>query len=271
MVSEALALNSAKARNMIRITVMLLATGLLSACTSMSLGNSTTSGVKVEPLTIAELQQQEIHRIAPLDELEVVVWGVPEFGSAPTSTSAQATGLAGAAQQAGYRYEVHTDGTIELPLLGSVAVTGLTVEEAKQRITKLMIRFVEEPNVGVTITRYNSRKILVLGEVKNPGIVRDPGPELSLAEALAQAGGMDLITANYSHVYIIRGGLQHPKIAHVALDTAVGMFEAQHIWLKSRDVVFVDSKLITDWNRFVSQLLPTLADAALLKSAGVIK
>ncbi|HXH71989.1 MAG TPA: polysaccharide biosynthesis/export family protein [Mariprofundaceae bacterium] len=264
MVSEALALNSAKARIMIRAAAMLLASALLPACSSMSLGSSTTSGVKVEPLTMAELQQQEAHRISPLDELEVVVWGVPEFES-----NAQATTQASAVQQAGYLYEVHDDGTIELPLLGSVSVAGLSVEEAKQHIAKLMTRFVEEPNVSVTISRYNSRKILVLGEVKNPGIVQNPGPRLSLAEALAQAGGMDLMTANHSHVYIIRGGLKHPKIAHVGLDTAVGMFEAQQIWLKSRDIVFVDSRLITDWNRFISQLLPTIGNAALLKSMGV--
>lgn len=244
---------------------------LLAGCGGLSLGGNSGNAwrsneqTSVQEIPVAELEQQEKHRIAPLDELEVVVWDVPEFESNTQSLSQ--TGV----HQAGYRYQVHADGSIELPLLGEVVVGGLTTEEAKKHIAGGMARFVKDPNVSVTITQYNSRKILILGEIVRPGIVQNPGPDLSLAEALAQAGGMDLTTANTKHVYIIRGGLDKPKVAHVSLNTAIGMFEAQHIWLKSRDIVFVDSKMITDWNRFISQLVPTAAVGVMLKSVGVIK
>jgi len=242
---------------------LFVSAGFLASCSSMNLGGETASGKRVGVLTIEELQKIEEHKIAPEDELEVIVWGVPEFQAVQNSISGT--------NQAGLLYRVHADGSIDLPLIGKLSLGGLTVAEAKAAVEKEARRFVLDPKVSVTISRYGSRKILVLGEISNPGIVLNPGPELSLAEALAQAGGLDLTTANANHVYIIRGGLERPKVAHVSLDSAVGMFEAQHIWLKSRDVVYVDSKMITDWNRFVSQLLPTAGVAALMKTTGVIK
>jgi len=237
--------------------LLLAVTVLLGACSGMSLGDTTASGKKVSKLTIEELQQVEEHKIAPEDELEVVVWGVPEF----ESSGLNASGI----RQAGFTYRVHADGSIDLPLIGNIVIGGLTAEEAKSRIADRMLHFVTDPKVSVTVTKYNSRKILVLGEVARPGLVLDPGPALSLAEALAQAGGVEAMTADAKHVYIIRGALEQPRITHIPVDTAVGMFQAQHIWLRSRDVVFVDSKLITDWNRFISQLLPTVTNAFLVQ------
>jgi len=251
-----MALNEPVKRMFIKGLALFLAAGFLASCSGMSLGGSTASKNTVAELTIEELQQTEEHKISPEDELEVIAWGVPEFEA---STLTATTGV----RQAGFHYLVHADGSIDLPLIGHVVVGGLTVDEAKQLIAKAMLKFVKVPKVGVTVVSYNSRKILVLGEVGKPGMVLNPGPSLSLAEAIAQAGGMDAMTANGSNVYVIRGALDEPKVARVKVDTALGMFQAQHIWLKSRDVVFVDSKGITDWNRFISQLLPTVTSAFL--------
>jgi len=255
MVQKNLALNL---KHLFRSGLALfMSAGLLAACSGMSLGGTTASGNKVQELTIEELQKTEEHKIAPEDELEIIVWGVPEFESAASNTSG--------VRQAGLRYVVHADGGIDLPLIGNLVVGGMTVPEARQAIEKEAHRFVLDPKVSVTVTQYNSRKILVLGEISKPGLVLNPGPALSLAEALAQAGGVDPMTANARHVYIIRGALETPKVTRIPVDTAVGMFQAQHIWLRSRDVVFIDSKGITDWNRFISQLLPTIGSAFLVQ------
>jgi protein involved in polysaccharide export with SLBB domain len=236
--------------------VLLFGLAVMTGCTSMSLSDGWE---KPQELTKDELWHAEDHKIAPEDELEVIAWGVPEFEA--SNLAAAQSGV----RQAGYSYLVHADGSVDLPLVGNVVVGGLTVDAAKQVISTAMLQFVDEPKVGVTVTSYNSRKILVLGEVGKPGLVLNPGPALSLAEAIAQAGGINAMTASGSHVYVIRGALDEPKVAQVSLDTAVDMFQAQHIWLKSRDVVFVDSKMITNWNRFISQLLPTVANAYLLQ------
>lgn len=238
----------------------------MSGCaTSMRLGDD-EEGIKVGELSMQELQAQIDHRLAPEDRVQIAVWDVPEF-----SASSSSGGVGDQVRNAGFTYVVHADGTVDLPLLGSISVGGLTVNEARESLEQKLRRFIKEPKVGVTVAQYNSRKILVLGEVGKPGIVVNPGPELSLAEALAQAGGAVSLSADTSSIYIIRGALAEPKVALVPLDTAVAMFQAQHIWLQSRDVVFVNSQKITDWNRFMSQIIPTVSDYFMLKSIGVFK
>jgi protein involved in polysaccharide export with SLBB domain len=235
---------------------------LLSGCgTSMKLG-SADNGMKVGELSMAELKTPVEHRLAPEDQIQVVAWDVPEFLSGSP---------AGGVRNAGFTYVVHADGTIDLPLLGVVGVGGLSVNEARRKVEDELRRFVKEPKVGLTVTSYNSRKILVLGEVTRPGLVLNPGPALSLAEALAQAGGSVPLSADTSNIYVIRGALDEPKVTRVPLDSAVAMSQAQHIWLQSRDVIFVNSQKITDWNRFMTQIFPSITDYLLLKSLGVVK
>jgi polysaccharide export outer membrane protein len=236
---------------------------VMTACSSpMRLGEN-EGGIKVGELSMSELKTPLDHHLAPEDQIQIVVWDVPEFSSNIVAI--------GQARSAGFNYVVHSDGTIDVPLIGSVMVNGLTVDEARDLLQSKLRRFVKDPQVGLTVNQYNSRKILVLGEVGKPGIVLNPGPKLSLAEALAQAGGSVSFSADTSNVYIIRGALDEPKVTRVALNTAVAMFQAQHIWLQSRDVVFVNSQAITDWNRFMSQVLPTVTDYFVLKSIGVLK
>jgi len=245
---------------------LVLSVLVFSGCTtSMRLGNN-ENGVKVGELTMGELQTEVEHRIAPEDQIQIVVWDVPEFTASSVSTM-----QAGGVHNAGFIYVVHADGSIDLPLVGNVVVGGLTVNEARKLLENKLRRFVKEPQVGLTVSMYNSRIILVLGEVGKPGIVLNPGPKLSLAEALAQAGGSVPLSADTSNVYIIRGALEEPRVTRVPLDTAVAMFQAQHIWLQSRDVVFVNSQKITDWNRFMNQLMPTITNYWMMKSFGTVK
>lgn len=246
-------------------SIILLFLFVLAGCaTSMSLGDD-DEDVTIGELTVRELQEQVEYRLAPEDIVQVVVWDVPEFSSSSDST--RITGVS----KAGFNYDIHADGSIDVPLVGNIVIGGLTVGEARDLLASKLRRFVKEPQVGLTVTSYNSRKILVLGEVGKPGIVLNPGPKLSLAEALAQAGGSVPLSADISNIYIIRGVLGEPRVAEVPIDTAVAMFQAQHMWLQSRDVVFVNSQGITDWNRFMSQLIPTVTDYVMLKGIGVVK
>lgn len=248
-----------------KVRALLLASAFaLSGCSNMSLGGGTIfEDQKPQELMLEELQQPEEYRLAPEDVLQVRVWGVPEFegNQGERGISAAAGGLS---------YVIHGNGAIDLPLIGPTVVAGDTLPEAQDKITAAMRKYMEEPSVSLTVIQYNSRKILILGEVVKPGIVQNPGPMLSLAECLAQAGGMDKLSADSRNVYIIRGALGKPKVRRVDVHTAIGMFQAQHIWLARRDVVYVDSQLITDWNRFMSQLLPTVANAYLLKNMGLV-
>lgn len=83
------------------------------------------------------------------------------------------------------------DGTITYPLLGEVALGGLTSEEAGQKIARLLKEegYVKFPEVTLTVKEFLSQKIPVMGEVNKPGEYVLQG-EVRVVDLIAQAGGL---------------------------------------------------------------------------------
>ncbi|MCE0523891.1 MAG: SLBB domain-containing protein [Methylacidiphilales bacterium] len=93
-----------------------------------------------------------------------------------------------------------SDGTILLPLIGSVQVGGLTVAEATDLITKRYAAgFVKNPSVLITVLQYRKSTFSILGQVLKPGIYEIPeGAHVSILEAVSLAGGYTLTAAQNS-------------------------------------------------------------------------
>lgn len=108
------------------------------------------------------------YRVGAGDVLEVVVLGNDDLSRTPT---------------------VQTGGTVTLPLLGEVAVAGLTIPEIKDKLTALLGRdYLVRPQVEVTVKEYQSQFVTVLGEVASPG--RKPlRGRTRLVDVLVDAGG----------------------------------------------------------------------------------
>ncbi|HEB87784.1 MAG TPA: polysaccharide export protein EpsE [Gammaproteobacteria bacterium] len=92
------------------------------------------------------------------------------------------------------------DGTIAFPLVGEVAVSGLSPEEAGRKIAKLLKEggFIKNPQVALTVKEFQSQKISVMGQVNNPGQYSLMG-ESRVIDLITQAGGLkddaaDIIT-----------------------------------------------------------------------------
>jgi polysaccharide export outer membrane protein len=85
---------------------------------------------------------------------------------------------------------IATDGTISLPLVGSVKVDGLTLDQAQRTIeTKLKEGgFVRDPHVTLTVKEFVTQGISVMGEVMRPGVYPLLGTR-RLFDALSAAGG----------------------------------------------------------------------------------
>ena len=86
----------------------------------------------------------------------------------------------------GYEAQVQvlSDGTVNLPRLGTIQVWGLTLEEARQRITDGYSRFLRRPLVYVDLVEQRPVRVTVTGEVLRPGVftlpVNSQGSILSL-------------------------------------------------------------------------------------------
>ena len=76
----------------------------------------------------------------------------------------------------GYEAQVQvlSDGTINLPRLGTVNVWGLTLEEARQRITAGYSQFLRRPLVYLDLVEQRPIRITVTGQVLRPGVFTLP-------------------------------------------------------------------------------------------------
>ncbi len=84
---------------------------------------------------------------------------------------------------------VLSDGTIEFPLVGRVAVAGKTPSGASTVLAERLSRFVRHPVITISIAQLGQPNVLVLGEVKTPGKYQLRS-EAKLTDAIAAAGGI---------------------------------------------------------------------------------
>ncbi len=113
--------------------------------------------------------------------------------------------------------------------------------------------------------------LMVLGEVGQEKVVNVPDGFMTLRKAIAEAGGIAQ-TGDRSYIQIIRGNILNPKIYTLHWEHVVRL-PNDSLLLIPGDIVYVAATPITEWNRFVNQLLPTFIALDLIstgvKSIGV--
>lgn len=109
----------------------------------------------------------------------------------------------------------------------------------------------------VFIASPNDARIMIMGEVNRPMPIDLPYGCISLREALVTAGGIPF-TGDKRYIQVIRGNLQDPKIYLLSWDHIIHL-PNDSLLLMPGDTVYVSEKAITEWNRFISQLLPSLS------------
>jgi polysaccharide export outer membrane protein len=86
-------------------------------------------------------------------------------------------------------YRVDSDGTVDIPLAGSVHVGGLTLAQARSELEKRLRAQVKDPHVSVSLLDSKSQPVSVLGAVNAPGTQQIEGSK-TLFDVLAGAGGL---------------------------------------------------------------------------------
>jgi len=132
---------------------------------------------------------------------------------------------------------VPADGKVDLPLIGSVKLTGLTEKEASKVLIKKYKKYLRNPYVHVRIL---NQKLFVLGEVKRPGTVLVTNGTMSLFEALATTGDLTDY-ADRTKIKVIRGSMRHPEIREINLADLHSLKLASLV-LRPNDIVYVEPR-----------------------------
>jgi polysaccharide export outer membrane protein len=106
---------------------------------------------------------------------------------------------------------VDADGTVDYPYVGRVKAGGLTLRAIKALIEKQLIQggYFVAPQVSVEVTKYRSRNVFVLGEVRVPGQYALTG-NMSVLQVLAAAGSPTSAAAG--HIVITRPAGVEPAL-----------------------------------------------------------
>jgi polysaccharide export outer membrane protein len=121
------------------------------------------------------------YHIGPQDVVQIDVWKEPEISRT---------------------IPVRPDGKISLPLLNDVQAAGLTAMQLSGNIREGLTKYLNNPQVTVTVTVINSRRVFVTGEVLRPGAL-PLLPNMTFLQALSSSGGFTQF-AKEKGIYILR-------------------------------------------------------------------
>lgn len=109
----------------------------------------------------------------------------------------------------------------------------------------------------IYIAEPSAATLMVMGEVRSECVIDLPSGCISLREALAKAQGIPY-TGDKSYIQVIRGNISSPKIYLLSWEHVIHLPNTS-LLLMPGDIVYVASKPITEWNRFISQILPSFS------------
>ena len=256
---------------------------LLSSCASQRYYNqrtmfrlSTKPGGQIDSskLRIAVNRTERNYRIQPNDFLQVRVYtnkgerildpngelqfgqpggsggsqgvsAVPQTGASQRGGSQRSGGQANGQQSSGQDFQVQADGTVQLPVLNRIRLSGLSLLQADSVLQMRYQEYYKEPFVT---TRVTNNRVFVLGA---PGgqVITLLNDNMSLIEVLALAGGIDgggggggglyRYGGKANSIRIIRGDLKNPRVQQVDLTTLDGMRRA-NLQIEPNDIIYVE-------------------------------
>jgi polysaccharide export outer membrane protein len=134
-------------------------------------------------------------------------------------------------------YLVSADGTIQLPVLGSIKAAGLTKKELKDNITNMILskKLLVDPLVEI---RFLNFEVTVIGEVAHPTVITVPSEKISLIKAIGLAGDLT-IYGKRDNILLIRDENGIKKTRHINLNSS-NFFNSPYYYLQPNDVVYVE-------------------------------
>jgi polysaccharide biosynthesis/export protein len=190
--------------------------------------------------------------VSSLDPQSTAIFNTPNLPVSPYTGGTNNNTL----QQA-VGYLVNREGLVKFPILGNIKAAGLTKKELETNITQQLTdkKLLFDPIVNVRFLNY---RVTVLGEVARPGVINVPSEQISILEAIGQAGDLT-IYGKRENVALIRQEENGNRTVHRLDLNSSKVLSSPYFFLKSNDVVYVEpekAKIATATRG--QQLLPSI-------------
>jgi polysaccharide biosynthesis/export protein len=219
-----------KSKNLVFLLILFT---FLSACTSSSkvlyLQNAGMGGHRIDSLSYEPVLQ-------PDDLLSIIVSAQNPESVVPFNLP-QIPGNydMGSNVNAAKTYLIDNEGEIYFPVIGKIALAGLSRRQANVKIQALISAYVKDPEVNLRILNY---KVTVLGEVNRPGIVSIKGERITLLEGLGNAGDLTIYGLR-TDILLIREE-QGVKAYHHIDITQTDFMQSPYYYLNQNDILIVN-------------------------------
>jgi polysaccharide export outer membrane protein len=221
-------------RSLLLIAALAVAS-LLGACTDTRGGPIPYDRALAAPDEPKITTLEANYKISPMDKLEIKVF--------------KAADLTG-------EYDVDLAGRISMPLIGELEAANLTTAQLDERLTeKLGEKYLENPDVAVSIKQSTARVVTVDGAVKNAGSYPVSGP-MTLIQAIARANGTTE-DANPRRIAVFRtiGGQRQAAAFDL---TAIRRGQSEDPAIYPGDIIVVDGSAIKALQKQILQNIPLL-------------
>jgi polysaccharide export outer membrane protein len=161
------------------ILLVLAPVPTVAAQTAVEPANNQITPTPAGSLAIGTVANQPVDKgayiLGPGDRLSIRIFGADDLPDKPI--------------------EVGSDGQINLPMVGMVHASGVSVRDLEKDLTKRYATYFKQPEASVSVTDYRSQPVTVAGAVNTPNIIQLHGPT-RLMEVLSLAGGLKADAGN---------------------------------------------------------------------------
>lgn len=196
-------------------------------------------------------------KIMPKDQLTITVNTTDPDVSIPFNLLMQNTYTQGRSLSSGagtvMPYLVDNEGYIKFPVLGNIKVQGLTKRECEKLIEDKIRPYLSEKENPVVTVQMSSYSISVLGEVARPGTFMVSREEITILEALAQAGDLTIYGVR-DKVKLIRKNANGQKEIHTLNLNDANIVSSPYYYLQQNDVVYVEPNKVKAQNSSVGSM-----------------
>lgn len=182
-------------------------------------------------------------KVRPKDKLSIIVnaqdskltnmFNLPivstQIGQESSGGSGTSRGVSG--------YTVDSDGNITFPVLGKINVEGMTREQIAEYLTGQLKEkeLIKDPVVTV---EFMNLGVSVLGEVNNPGRISISRDNMTILDALSEAGDLTIF-GKRERVLVLRQENGKQRVYSVNLCSAGHIYTSPVYYLQQNDVVYV--------------------------------
>lgn len=169
---------------------------------------------------------------------------------------------------------VAPDGTIDLPLIGNLKVSGMTTSNLEKLLVERFSRYITMPKISISIKKFSSYRVAIIGQVQRTGYF-EYNEGMKLLDLIALSGGpMDYADSKNIKVYRkikkTDGNIKE-EIFNLSMDSFFEGSLDKNIELMPGDIVYVPKKKFSANSKWVSDnIIPWTMVVSFAISIGII-